>query len=292
MAYLQLRFDIRRQHADVLGGVLERLGALSVSWEDGGDDACYEIAWPGEPHWRSVCLTGLFDADCQPDRIARQASNQLGEPLVPRVVALAEKDWERACLERFEPRRYGDDLWVCPSWSVPPVPHATNIVIDPGLAFGTGDHATTALCLEWIAQRDWSGARVMDYGCGSGILAIACLLKGAAHAVGVDVDPRAVSASTLNAERNAVAARFTACLPEDAATGEGFDLVVANILSKVLLQHRVFLSTITRPGAILLMTGILEHHAQRVQNAFAPDFDFEVRRRDGWCLLIGRKRAL
>lgn len=290
MSYLQLRFHIQRDRADELSGILETLGALSVTWENAGEDACYEIALPHEPDWRHVYVTGLFDESCRPHSVARRVNGRLGETLIPQVKSLADRDWERAWLTQFQPRKYRGDLWVCPSWTDPPDPDATNIIIDPGLAFGTGDHATTALCLDWISERDCSGRAVMDYGCGSGILAIACLLKGAAYATGVDVDPRAVSASILNAARNDVGDRFEALPPDELGEGREFDLVVANILSSVLIEHSGILTRATRAGGELLLTGILEDHADRVRSAFQPAFAFETRRRDGWCLLTGTKR--
>lgn len=291
MSYLQLRFHVRRERADDLNTVLEALGALSVTWEDAGEDPYFEIAWPGEPDWRHVHVTGLFDDSCRPDSVVREVNSRLGEQLIPQVKALADQDWERAWLNGFRPRKYRGGLWVCPSWAEPPDPGAANIIIDPGLAFGTGDHATTALCLDWISERDWSGRTVLDYGCGSGILAIACLLKGATHASGVDVDPRAVSASALNAERNGVAGRFEALLADDLPADRAFDLVIANILSNVLIEHSAVLTRATREGGNLLLTGILEDHADRVAAAFEPAFTFETQRREGWCLLIGRRGA-
>lgn len=290
MAYLQLRFHIRRDRADDLSGVLESLGALSVTWENAGEDAYFEVAWPREPDWRHVYVTGLFDETCYPDSVVRQVNDRLGEQLIPQLKSLADQDWERAWLTGFAPRKYRGGLWVCPSWAEPPDPRAVNLVIDPGLAFGTGDHATTALCLDWISERDLSGLTVMDYGCGSGILAIAGLLKGAAHATGVDVDPRAVSASKLNARRNGVADRFEACLPDALPRAPEFDLVMANILSNVLVEHSATLTRATRAGGTLLLTGILEDHAGKVRAAFEPTFTFQAQLRDGWCLLIGEKR--
>jgi len=289
VSYLQLRFHVRRERADELSSVLDDLGALSVTWENAGEDAYFEVAWPREPDWRQVCVTGLFDASCRPDAVTREANARLGEQLIPQVKSLADRDWERAWLTQLKPRQYRGGLWVCPGGTEPPDPNAVNLVLDPGLAFGTGDHATTALCLDWIAERDWPGRTVLDYGCGSGILAIACLLKGAAHATGVDVDPRAVSASALNAARNGVADRFEACLPGELPGNLEFDLVVANILSNVLIEHSALLARATGSGGTLLLTGILEDHADRVRAAFEPAFSFDTRHREGWCLLIGIK---
>lgn len=289
MSFVQLRFLVQRSRADELSGILDDAGALSVTWENAGEDAYFEIAWPRAPDWRMVHITGLFDENCDPELVSRRVASGLGEQLIPQVKSLADQDWERAWLTQFEPRRYAGDLWVCPSWIDPPDPRATTIIIDPGLAFGTGDHATTTLCLDWLSVQDWSGHTVMDYGCGSGILAIACLLKGAAYARGVDVDPRAVSTSTLNAARNGVADRFEALLPESLSDSAEHDLVVANILSSVLIEHSDTLTRATKPGGTLLLTGILEDHADRVRAAYQPGFAFDTRHRDGWCLLTGIK---
>lgn len=290
MSYLKLRFDVPRDRADELNRALEEQGALSVTWENAGNDDYFEAAWPREPDWREVRVTGLFDASYEPAFVTHRVNEELGMRLVPQVKTLENQDWERAWLTQLEPRQYRGDLWVCPSWVEPPDPRATNIVIDPGLAFGTGDHATTALCLDWIGQADWSGETVIDYGCGSGILAIACLLKGASRAVGVDVDPRALSASVLNAERNGVAARYEALTPGELPPDLAADVVMANILSNVLVELSDVLTRATRPAGRLLLTGILEAHADRVRAAFQSAFDLETRLHEGWCLLLGRKR--
>jgi len=290
MSYLELRFDVPRDRADDLNRALEERGALSVTWENAGDDEYFEAAYPREPDWRQVRLTGLFDACCEPAAVARRVSRDLCMPLVPEVRSLDEQDWERACLEQFEPREYRGHLWVRPSWVEPPEPGATNVVIDPGLAFGTGHHATTALCLDWIGQARWSGETVVDYGCGSGILAIASLLKGASRAVGVDVDPRALSASTLNARRNGVGGRFEALAPGELPRHMEADVIMANILSNVLIELSGVLTRATRASGELLLTGILTDHAARVRAAFEPWFELQTRSRDGWVLLLGRKR--
>lgn len=271
---------------------------MSVSYEnagrvegrDDGQDDCFDIAAPHEPAWRRMDVTGLFDSSCALESVTRAVNAGLDEELVPRVRRLEDVDWERVWLDRFKPRKYRGDLWVCPSWAVPPEPRATHIVIDPGLAFGTGDHETTAQCLDWISERDWQGRSVLDYGCGSGILAIACLRRGAVSALGVDVDPRALAVSTANARANRVSSRYEALAPDDLPQGLQADLVAANILSSVLIHLSEELTGRTRKGGWLLLAGILEDHVQRVRAAFEEAFDFETELRDGWCLLAGRKR--
>lgn len=292
MSYLQLRFQVDRDRAERLTSALDELGALSVTWENASDDDYFEIAQPRDPDWRVVNVTGLFDSSCRPDSVVRRVQEYLGDALIPQVSALDQQDWEKAHLDRAKPRKYAGDLWVCPSWIEPPDPGATNVVIDPGLAFGTGDHPTTALCLDWISENDLSGATVIDYGCGSGVLAVACLLRGADRAFGVDVDPRAVSASILNAERNGTADRYHAFTPEEMPSDFRADVVFANILSNVLMELSGVLTGLLRDGGCLLLTGVLEEHADRVAAAFDPAFAFDTRIRDGWCLLTGRKQRL
>ncbi len=289
MSYLQLRFLVQRDRADELSGALQDLGALSVTWENAADDAYFEVAYPSEPDWLRVCVTGLFESTCNPELLAQELSGRIREELVPRIEPLEDQDWERVWLERFQPRKYRGDLWVCPSWAEPPDPLATNLVLDPGLAFGTGDHATTALCLDWISECEWTGSTILDYGCGSGILAIACLLKGASAAIGVDLDPRALAAGVANAERNGVGDRYRALAPDEVAEDLRADLVVANILSSVLVELSGVLTRSARPNGLLLLSGILEEHGPEVESAYAPSFTFERQSRDGWCLLIGRK---
>lgn len=290
MSYLQLRFLVARRSAGALTDVLEAIGALSVTWENAGEDEYFEAAYPKEPDWRQVYVTGLFEEVADPGALVSRVNERLGGHWIPQVKSLNDRDWERAWMSQFRPRRYGRNLWVCPSWTAPPDPDAINIMLDPGLAFGTGDHPTTEMCLEWIAENEWSGRTVVDYGCGSGILAIACLLEGAKYAWGVDVDPRAVSASALNAARNGVRKRYAALAPGDMAPDMEADVVIANILSNVLIDLADVLTRATRPGGRLLLTGILEDHVQRVRSVFGRRFTLGTRTRAGWCLLIGHKR--
>lgn len=289
MSYIKLRFGVHRDRADVLNALLEEMGALAVSWENAGDDEYLETAYPREPDWRNVYLTGLFDSSCRPEEVVGQVSEHLQEDLAPRIETVDDRDWERAWLERFKPRKYRGNLWVCPTWINPPDPGATTIVLDPGLAFGTGEHATTTLCLDWISVQDLAQRTVMDYGCGSGILAIACLLRGGAHAVGVDIDPRAISASRGNAELNGVSEKYDARSPEELPRAFQADVVIANILAQVLIDQSDVLIRATRNGGRILLTGILEDQVVRIRAKFDSYFRFEVLARDQWRLLVGHK---
>lgn len=279
-----------RGRVEILSDVLEELGAWSVTWENAGDDEYFETAFPGLPHWNDLYVTALFDPSRPPAPLVSRVNDRIGEELVVQIGTLDDRDWERAWLTHFEPRKYRGDLWVCPSWIDPPDPRAANLIIDPGLAFGTGDHTTTALCLDWISQQDLSGATVLDFGCGSGILAIACLLKGAARAWGVDVDPRAVAASTRNAARNGLAEKYEALPPGQLPDDLEADLVVANILADVLIESSGLLTRAAAAGGWILLAGIFERDARRVAAAFESSFELDTRTRDQWCLLIGRKR--
>ena len=180
---------------------------------------------------------------------------------------------------------------MCPSWCEPPDPRATNIVLDPGLAFGTGQHTTTSMCLDWISRHLPADARVVDYGCGSGILAIAALMLGARYAWGVDVDPRALSASAANAARNRVADRYSALAPGSLPDEMQADVVFANIFANVLLDMQTVLSQLVAPNGLILLTGILIEQEPRVIAGYASGFHFRVQQRDGWTLLVGRKQT-
>ncbi len=288
MPFRSLRFRAGRQLADRLIEELEHSGALSVTVEDAGDNPVFEVAQPGPPDWDEVWITGLFDAATDVAEVRTRLCDSCGGELECFASLVPDEDWERAWLRDFQPVHVGRRLWVCPSWLVPPDPHAVTVVIDPGLAFGTGTHITTRLCLEWLANARLSGKRIIDYGCGSGILAIAALKLGAARAWGVDVDPRALAASRTNALENNVAARYAAYLPQALPAAARGDVVIANILSGVILELADRLAALVAPEGHILLTGILEFQVEEVISRFAGRFQFERRSQDGWSLLIGR----
>ena len=187
--------------------------------------------------------------------------------------------------------QFGANLWVVPSWLTPPEPDAANVVLDPGMAFGTGTHATTAMCLEWLATHPPRDLEVIDYGCGSGILAIAALKLGAAHALGIDTDPQALTVSYENAERNQVIEQLVLCLPDAAPARSSADVLLANILAGPLVQLASRLTALVRPGGTLILSGLLANQAEEVEAAYAAHFAMERRVRDGWAMLVGRKLA-
>ncbi len=287
MDYLRIRFRCPSNQGDRLSAVLEAAGALAVTIENGGEDPYFEVAYPAPPSWKTVHVTGLFpgDADWR-DIEAAVRSAGIGVPA--NVDTLADRDWQRAWLAEYRPLAISDNLYICPTWLSAPDPAATVVYLDPGLAFGTGTHVTTRMCLEEFAQLDWRAKTVIDYGCGSGILAITALKLGACRATGVDIDPLALRASAENAQRNGVAERFTACAPQH-LDGAPADVLVANILADVIIDLAYTLvSLVARQGRIVL-TGILTSQVERVRAAFAYHCTLEVRHHDGWSLITGRR---
>ena len=297
MPWLNLVVDSDAEHAEALSEALLELGALSVDLLDADADTPDEQAIfgePGEPPpgvWQHNRVSALFDSDKDVSAILRNATANIGLKQLPehRIETLANNDWVRLTQSQFEPIPISPRLWIVPTWHTPSNPNAINIVLDPGLAFGTGSHPTTRLCLRWLDSNLRGGENVLDYGCGSGILAIAALKLGAAHAVGVDVDLQAVIASRDNAIANQVKdVQFY--LPDDAPQSS-YDLVVANILTNPLRMLAPLLAKSTRQGGQIVLSGILEEQAQDMMNIYQQWFDLNAPIfEDGWSCLSGRKR--
>ena len=297
MPWLSLIVDTDAEHAEALSEALLDLGALSADLLDADADTPDEQAIfgePGEPPpgvWQHNRVSALFDSDKDVSAILRNASAIIGLKQIPqhRIETLADNDWVRLTQSQFEPIPISPRLWIVPTWHTPSDPNAINIVLDPGLAFGTGSHPTTRLCLRWLDINLQGGERVLDYGCGSGILAIAALKLGAAHAVGVDVDFQAVIASRDNANANQVK-NVQFYLPDDAPQSS-YDLVVANILTNPLRVLAPLLAKSTQSGGQIVLSGILEEQAQDVMNIYQQWFDLNAPIfGDGWSCLSGRKR--
>ncbi len=299
MPWLTLIVDSDAEHAEALSEALLEFGALSVDLLDADADTPDEQAIfgePGEPPpgvWQHNRVSALFENDRDVVAILREAAMRAGLEKIPphRIEALDDNDWVRLTQSQFDPIPISSRLWIVPTWHTPSDPAAINIVLDPGLAFGTGGHPTTRLCLRWLDHNIKGGESVLDYGCGSGILAIAALKLGAARAVGVDVDSQAVSASRDNAIANRVEnVRFFQ--PGDAPQGS-YDLVVANILTNPLRLLAPLLAKATRQGGQIVLSGILEGQAQEVMNIYRQWFDMNVPIfEDGWSCLSGTKREL
>lgn len=301
MPWLSLVVDTDAGHAEMLSDALLELGALSVDLLDADADTPDERAIFGEPGdmppgmWQHNRINALFDSDMDVTAILREAAADIGLEQTPehRIETLADNDWVRLTQSQFEPIAISPRLWIVQTWHAPIDTEAINIVLDPGLAFGTGSHPTTRLCLRWLDDNLQGGESVLDYGCGSGILAIAAVKLGAAHAAGIDVDSQALQASRENAAANQVEnARFY--LPDDAKNlleEHPYDLVVANILTNPLRMLAPLLADATRQGGRIVLSGILEEQAQDVMDIYQQWFDmgtpvFE----DGWSCLSGRKR--
>lgn len=288
--WLQLTLEAIDHSSEQLEDALLRAGALAVTLEDAGDQPVLEPA-PGEtPLWPHTRVTGLFDAQTDIEVVKNRLRCFLRAAHLPecRLTALEERDWVRAWMDHFHPMRFGRRLWVCPTGQTPPEPEAVNIRLDPGLAFGTGTHPTTALCLEWLDGADLSGKTVLDYGCGSGILAIAAAKLGARRAWAVDIDPQALLASDDNAAENGVEDRIELASPAELPMDLQVDVLLANILAGVLVRLAPELGRRVKPGGRLALSGILEAHADAVQAAFSRDFTFDLRQRhEDWVLLAG-----
>jgi|TARA_Y100000310_G_scaffold186351_1_gene186499 ribosomal protein L11 methyltransferase len=255
------------------------------------DSSLYEGEADAMTVWPQVRLTGLFDSQADLNAVIHRLESKCRRKLTCKLQLLPDQTWETTWQENFKPVRVSDKLWVCPSWCEP-MPSAVNLLLDPGLAFGTGTHATTALCLEWLVERNLSGKSVIDFGCGSGILAIAALLLGSESAIAVDNDPRAIAAASENGRRNNCDGnRLKVCLPHQLAETEA-DIVLANIMAGPLIQLAARITSLTKPGGSVLLSGILTDQRDEVIRAYASGIEIEeVDTRDGWVCLHGRKQS-
>jgi ribosomal protein L11 methyltransferase len=291
MAWRQFVMELGNLPPDLVEATLVRHGALAVTFTDAGDTPVFEPL-PGEtPLWRNTTVTGLFSADTDLEPLRAELRQSLGLKRLPdhRVEALEDRPWEREWLKEFRPMRFGRKLWVCPGGFTVPDADAVVVHLDPGLAFGTGTHPTTALSLEWLDALDITGARVLDVGCGSGILSIAALLLGAREATALDIDRQALLATRENARRNGVDRKLETTLDAGKLNGE-YDIVVANILAGPLIGHADMICRQLRAGGRVLLSGILDGQADEVRNAYAGCVDFEAPVvRDTWVRLTGTR---
>jgi len=301
VAYVALRFDTGAAAADAWADAMMAAGALSVDIADAAAGTVAETPLYGEPGmpaatwWPVSRLTALFGVGADPASALAAAAAAIGAPVPPHETwGVPEQDWVRATQAQFAPLQVADRLWIVPSWCEPVDPSAVNLALDPGLAFGTGSHPTTRLCLRWLARELVPGDAVLDYGCGSGILAIAAGRLGAGRVVGTDVDPQAIAAGIANAGANAVAATFV--LPDAlaAAAPLPFDVVMANILANPLVLLAPALAARVREGGRIVLSGILAAQAGEVVAAYARWFTIQLWDEDGgWVALCGvRRKAL
>lgn len=291
MSWLKLILPADRDSAPLLADALAASGAISVTIEAAEDAAALQAALEEVPLWAKNRVIGLFPEHADVADLMREMRASAGVPIAdPEVDLLPDTDWAFAWMAHYRPFEVTPGLWICPTWMTPPHPEALTILLDPGLAFGTGEHPTTALCLEWLLGQDLVGKTVLDYGCGSGILAIAALKRGAAEAIGVDIDPQALAVARENAARNDVSDRFRTLLPEELPAGYQADVVIANILANALVALAPRLLSATKPDGRLALSGVLQEQAEEVGVVYAPGFALTMRERAAWVLLAGPRR--
>jgi ribosomal protein L11 methyltransferase len=292
MPFYEIEFPLASLSQDVLDDVLEELGALSVTYVDSTDDEPVLEPKPGEMRlWRDTLVRALFDQSTEPLLSLRKLSAALGASIAQsaRVRGVADQVWERVWLNDWKPMRFGRRLWVYPTTTeTPDDTDAVLVRLDPGLAFGTGSHATTALCLTVLDSLELAGRTVIDYGCGSGVLGIAAIKLGAARVIAADLDPQALTATHENAARNGVAAQVVV---QDAdITLPQAHCVLANILAAPLIELAPRLSAACRPGGHLVLSGLLRSQTDSVSSAYASSFDMlEVLTQDDWCCIHARR---
>ncbi len=294
MAWLQLRCDTDAASAEALTDALMEAGALSAGIEDADAGTPEETPQFGEPGmdiaaaWDHSRIAALFEADADAGAVLTACCAGLGLPTPPFTLeTVEEQNWVQLTQSQFDPIRVSDKLWIVPSWHETPAPDAINLILDPGMAFGTGSHPTTRLCLEWLERYVTADCSLLDYGCGSGILAIAAARLGANPVTGVDIDPQAVDAAKANAERNGVSAHFADS--REPIDGQ-FDILIANILADPLKALAPALAAHVRPGGWLALSGILVEQEEELMAIYSPWFAMAVAdRREGWVCLEGRR---
>lgn len=290
--FLELVSDTTREQTGVVEEALFAAGALAVTLEDAADAPVLEPG-PGEtPLWPEVRVVGLFDGAADPVATRHLVEASLGDAARRIRIGtreVADRVWEREWLRDFRPMRFGKRLWICPGGQTVDATDARVLELDPGLAFGTGTHPTTALCLEWLDAARLDGRTVLDYGCGSGILALAALKLGAAHAVGIDNDPQALLATQENADRNGLLDRIAVLRPDELPETTR-DIVMANILAGPLIELAPRIAAATAVGGDIVLAGLLDEQAEPVAAAYRPWFDIRTwARRAGWTALTGTR---
>jgi len=297
MNWQQLKIQIIPEHVDFIEPQLLAAGAVSITFLDAEDQPVFQEELDSTPLWDSLVLCALFEEDTELGELLSWLGGNAS--IVNRasleVEKIEDQAWERSWMDNFSAMQFGEKLWICPSWQEPPDPTATNIMLDPGLAFGSGSHATTALCLQWLATQDLQGKDIVDYGCGSGILAIAAALLGARSVQGVDNDPQAVLATNDNCERNGLLlGRVGTFLPEEydsISTPESVDILLANILAAPLLSLASKFASLVKPHGSIVLSGLLAEQADAITEVYSEWFEMSAAvQREDWIRLSGIKR--
>jgi len=289
MAWQQISVITDEDSAPKLADFFDSLGAVSVTYMDAEDEPVYEPAIGETKIWSNTQVIALYELDAEPELIKSKVCQQFtNAPLEHWLIEdVEDQAWERAWMEYYHPMKFADKLWVCPTGQEQHEPGTVCLILDPGLAFGTGTHPTTALCLEWLASHDLTGKTVIDYGCGSGILAVAAVLLGAKEAHAVDIDPQAITATQDNAIKNSVQNKIRCYLPEQFSAFEA-DIVLANILAKPLIEMSTQISSLVSKGGDLVLSGILEEQAESVMSAYQPFISMaEPVQQEDWIRLEG-----
>lgn len=292
MSYIQISIITNPEEAELFADALHELEALSVTLEDAKDEAIFQLEPAASPLWSSVHVKALFEDSVSPRLVIGDLKNllQRKDPINYRIEKIADQDWVRLTQQHFKPQCYADHLWICPNWYDQPL-SGTVVRIDPGLAFGTGTHPTTNLCLDWLAYHPPVGQTVIDYGCGSGILALAAVALGAKRVYALDHDEQAIIATNNNAELNDIVTpdNFSSCYPEQLPSLQA-DVVIANILANPLVTLAPTLSKLCKTGGQLVLSGILEHEIQHVAQAYLQDFELlNVDTREQWVRMNFRR---
>lgn len=291
MAWVQFRLETSADLAPRCEDQLMSLGAAAVTLQDNADQPLFDLGLDEPRLWSETRVTGLFPAHTDTEQLWQSLPGDVKDQCRHRTEILEDKDWEREWMKDYHATQFGPGLWICPSWQTPPDPGAANIMLDPGLAFGTGTHPTTAMCLGQLAGLELAGKTVIDYGCGSGVLAIAALLLGAQSALGVDTDPMAIFATRENAARNNISPdQLDVVLPQQADPEQQADLVIANILAGPLCQLAPTLCAHLRPGGQLILSGVLAEQSASLIDAYSPTVILEpVEQREEWIVLAGQR---
>ncbi len=297
MPWIQAIIEVPSEQTNELEDLLMAIGAQAVTMRDAADQPIYEPKLGTTPLWSTVTLIALFDAEqpleVQMKQLAALYESEYEQAFPNYKLELVEdKDWVREWMDTFKPMPFGKRLWICPSWLEPEDPEAINLKLDPGLAFGTGTHATTSLCLKWLDQADIQNKTIFDFGCGSGILGIAAMLLGAKSLVGIDIDPQAILASNENTERNQVdESKVSFHLPEDAPQVKT-EIVLANILAGPLVELKDSILSYLLPGGHLVLSGILASQAQTVATAYEQACTIHsIEEDDGWVRIHAQAKA-
>jgi len=292
MSWHQISIITDKQTAPEISDFFSEIGAVSVTYMDAEDQPVYEPA-PGETRiWSLTKVIALFELDSEPELVKTVLFSKFKDQLLQDwfYEILEDQTWERTWMEHYHPMKFSDSLWVCPTGQEISEENTICMTLDPGLAFGTGTHATTALCLEWLASHDLTNKVVIDYGCGSGILAVAALLLGAKEAHAIDIDPQAITATIANAEKNKVADKIKCYLPEQFDAFQA-DVVIANILAQPLCELSEPIASLIKPSGQLVLSGILTEQAKSVITAY-QQHNIQVQAptiQDDWCRLNGIK---